>query len=138
MMEITRVDHIALPVADLDRAVEFYTRIMGLHVVKEWRDPPPGVTPHIDLESGQVHLSVFLALREGEDTPRKNLSKIAQFPHVAFQVTAPEDALRRLQEGGYPFDGPVPRGPGRAEVYLWDPDGNQVEFTMPWPATAKP
>ncbi len=135
-MEITAVDHIALPVSDLDRAVEFYTKVMGMRVVKEWRTPPPPTTPHIDLESGAVHLSLFLALRDGEETPRKNLSKVAQFPHVAFQVKDPEGALHRLQESGHPFEGPIPRGPGRAEVYLWDPDGNQVEFTMPWPATA--
>jgi catechol 2,3-dioxygenase-like lactoylglutathione lyase family enzyme len=137
MMEITRVDHIALPVRDLDRAVAFYTRVMGMQVVKEWRDPPSPITPHVDLESGQVHLSVFLALREGEEAPRKNLSKLAQFPHVAFLVKNPDDALRRLQESGYPYDGPIPRGRGRAEVYLWDPDGNQVEFTMPWPTPAE-
>jgi catechol 2,3-dioxygenase-like lactoylglutathione lyase family enzyme len=136
MLDITTVDHIALPVSDLDQAVAFYTEVMGLRIVREMRNPAPPTTPHVDLEAGQVHLSVFLALDPGEDTPRKNLSKVSQFPHVAFQVKDAAGALDRLKASGYPFDGPIPRSSGRAEVYLWDPDGNQLEFTMPWPATA--
>jgi catechol 2,3-dioxygenase-like lactoylglutathione lyase family enzyme len=138
VLEIAALDHVALPVSDLDRAIAFYTQVLGLRVLREARTPPPPTTPHVEFELGAVRLSVFLALGQGEPTPRTRRAGAVQYPHLALQVREPVAALRRLRASGYPFEGPLLWGAGQAQVYLRDPDGNQLEFSLPWPEAAAP
>jgi catechol 2,3-dioxygenase-like lactoylglutathione lyase family enzyme len=137
VLEVTSLDHVALPVSDLDRAVAFYGGVLGLRLINESRTPPPPTTPHIDFAAGQARVLVYQALRTGETTPRKTaVSGVMQFPHVALRVTDPATMLERLRASGHPFDGPIPSGAGDAAVHLWDPDGNQIDLIVPWPEGA--
>jgi catechol 2,3-dioxygenase-like lactoylglutathione lyase family enzyme len=129
---------VALPVSDLDRAVAFYTGVLGLRIVNESRTPPAPTTPHVDFAAGEARVLVYQALGAGEATPRKSLGGIVQFPHVALRVMETASVLERLRANDCPFDGPVPSGPGRAEVHLWDPDGNQIDLIVPWPEAVTP
>jgi len=138
VLEVTGLDHVALPVSDLDRAVAFYTGVLGLPIVNESRTPPAPTTPHVDFAAGQARVVVYQALGAGESTPRKTLGGLMQFPHVALRVMETENVLGRLRANGCPFHGPVPSGPGRAEVRLWDPDGNQIDLIVPWPEQVTP
>jgi catechol 2,3-dioxygenase len=138
VLEVTGLDHVALPVSDLDRAVAFYTGVLGLRIVNEVRTPPAPTTPHVDFAAGEARVLVYQALGAGEATPRKSLGGIVQFPHVALRVMESTSVLERLRAHDCPFDGPVPSGPGRAEVHLWDPDGNQIDLIVPWPEAVTP
>jgi catechol 2,3-dioxygenase-like lactoylglutathione lyase family enzyme len=133
VLEVTGLDHVALPVSDLDRAVEFYVGLLGLRIIAETRTPPPPTTPHVDFAAGHARVLVYQALGAGETTPRKTLSGVMQFPHVALRVSESEGVLERLSASGYPFDGPTPSGDGEAALHLWDPDGNQIDLVVPWP-----
>jgi catechol 2,3-dioxygenase len=138
VLEVTGLDHVALPVSDLDRAVAFYTGVLGLRIVNESRTPPAPTTPHVDFAAGEARVLVYQALGAGEATPRKSLGGVMQFPHVALRVMETARVLERLRAHDCPFDGPVPSGPGHAEVHLWDPDGNQIDLIVPWPEAVTP
>jgi glyoxylase I family protein len=138
VLEVTGLDHVALPVSDLDRAVAFYTEVLGLRIVNEVRTPPAPTTPHVDFAAGAARVLVYQALGVGEATPRKSLGGVMQFPHVALRVMETASVLERLRAHDCSFDGPVPSGPGRAEVHLWDPDGNQIDLIVPWPEAVTP
>ncbi|HEY7065042.1 MAG TPA: VOC family protein [Chloroflexota bacterium] len=136
VLEVTGLDHVALPVSDLERAVAFYRGVLGLPIVNESRTPPPPTTPHVDFAAGDARLLVYQALGRGEAAPRKALGGELQFPHVALRLPAAAPVLARLRANGHPFDGPIPSGAGQAAVHLWDPDGNQVDLIVPWPEPA--
>ncbi len=138
LLEVTGLDHVALPVSDLDRAVAFYNGVLGLRIAGESRTPLPPTTPHVDFAAGQARLSVYLALPVGESSPHKSLAGVVQFPYVALRVPEHGSVLRRLRASGHPFDGPVPSGAGRADVHVWDPDGNQIDLVLSWPQAATP
>jgi glyoxylase I family protein len=136
VLEVTGLDHVALPVSDLERAVAFYRGVLGLPIVNESRTPPPPTTPHVDFAAGEARLLVYQALGSGEAAPRKALGGELQFPHVALRLAGAAPVLARLRASGHPFDGPIPSGAGEAAVHLWDPDGNQIDLIVPWPEPA--
>lgn len=136
VLEVTGLDHVALPVSDLERAVAFYRGVLGLPIVNESRTPPPPTTPHVDFAAGDARLLVYQALSRGEAAPRKALAGELQFPHVALRLAGATPVLARLRASGHPFDGPIPSSAGEAAVHLWDPDGNQIDLIVPWPEAA--
>lgn len=114
-MSITGPDFLALQVRDLERAAEFYERVVGLaraevsppHAVVfdtqpafAVRDPAPGV----DLEAGPLGLGVALWMHDPEASAR----------HAALVAAG----VTILQE---PFEGPF----GTTFVFQ-DPDGYAV------------
>ena len=64
---------------------------------------------------------VHLVQRHDDDTP--NI-------HTAFEVDDFDEALTAMSEAGYEIiKGPLERADGQRAFYLYDPEGNRVEFT---------
>ena len=124
-----RWTHLTITVNDLDRAIEFYTSVCGLSVVRDRREqggstvwlgpvPSPGQQP-----------SFVLVLMPGEVTDRVG--------HLGFQCDRREqvdDIARQAAERGILGDPPKDSG---GVVGYWtiirDPDGHLVEFTCGQP-----
>ena len=119
----TRIGHVHLKVADIERALKFYRDVLGFQLTQRygaqgaflaaggyhhhiglntWQSaggspPPPGAT-------GLYHLAILYPTR----------AELA-------------DALRRLIAAGIPLDGASDHGVSEA-LYLRDPDQNGVEL----------
>jgi len=124
------LDHLALTVADVERSLEFYQRVLGAEVLHEdlWR---AGRLPVAILQVGQSRLTLHPAARPAEPHARVPTPGSAD---LCFRFDRPiEEAQRRLAEQGVALAlGPVPRPaadgrPGRS-VYFRDPDGNLLEL----------
>ena len=64
---------------------------------------------------------VHLVQRHDDDTP--NI-------HTAFEVDDFDEALTAMNEAGYEIiKGPLERADGQKAFYVYDPEGNRVEFT---------
>ncbi len=64
---------------------------------------------------------VHLVQRHDDDTP--NI-------HTAFEVDDFDEALTAMSEAGYEIiKGPLERADGQRAFYVYDPEGNRVEFT---------
>jgi catechol 2,3-dioxygenase-like lactoylglutathione lyase family enzyme len=98
-----RFDHVALPSADIDQSVQWYTKQFGAKVL--YQDETWAF-----LQVGGSKLALV--------TPTQHP------PHVAFSVT-PEQLDEASAAAGIPID---KHRDGSQGIYLKDPNGNAVEL----------
>lgn len=131
---IRGIDHLTLPVADLDAAEQFYVGVLGARVLMR---VTPGMVAALG-RPGDVSRSLHITVQLG-DSPRIDLFQqghgwppaTQDHPHLALAV-APEDLLplqSHLESCGVATEGPRRLGPpGQASVYFYDPFGNHLEL----------
>ncbi|KAA2235694.1 VOC family protein [Salinarimonas soli] len=119
----TRIGHVHLKVADLDRAIGFYCGVLGFELMQRYGSQAAFVS------AGGYHHHIGLNTWEslgGAPPPRGSTGLF----HTAILYptrAALADALRRLIAAGIPLDGASDHGVSEA-LYLRDPDGNGVEL----------
>ena len=133
-----RVDigHVHLKVADLNRAVAFYSGVLGFDVVQRMGDSAAF------LSAGGYHHHIGLNTWDsrGGSPPAGGTTGLY---HVAIRYpdrAALSDALERLQKSGVRLEGASDHGVSEA-LYLRDPDGNGLELywdrpRADWPRAA--
>ncbi|KIF04560.1 glyoxalase [Streptomyces sp. RSD-27] len=123
-MRVTGLDHLVLTVADIERTIDFYERVLGMRAVT-FGDGRRALT------FGPSKINLHQAGREllphaTHPTPGSaDLCLVADTPH--------EQILAHLAVCGVPVEeGPVPRTGARGPItstYLRDPDGNLIEVS---------
>jgi len=122
-LKVNNLDHLVLTVADVNRTLEFYERVVGMRPVVF------GDNRHA-LEFGDQKINLHEA--DSTFTP-KPLTPTAGSADLCFLIdgTAREAALHLQAEGVAIEQGPVERagagGKPLRSVYFRDPDGNLVE-----------
>ena len=123
-MEIERLDHLVLTVADIDRTCAFYTRVLGMEVVK-FGD---GRTA---LKFGRQKINLHAADNIPSLVADKPTPGSADLCFIA--VTPLAEVMAHLENCGVPIvAGPGPRAGAIGtiqSVYLRDPDRNLVEIS---------
>jgi catechol 2,3-dioxygenase len=120
-----RVDigHVHLKVSDIDRALDFYSGVLGFEVMLRQGDEAAFIS------AGGYHHHIGLNTWEskGAGPPPRNTTGLY---HTAIRYPdrkALADALRRVLEAGITVDGASDHGVSEA-IYLRDPDQNGVEL----------
>ncbi|GGO59759.1 catechol 2,3-dioxygenase [Roseovarius pacificus] len=132
----TSIGHVHLKVSDLDRAIGFYSGVLGFEVQQRWGDRAAF------LGAGGYHHHIGLNTWEslgGTPAPKGHTGLY----HTAFLYpdrAQLADALRRVIAAGIPIEGAADHGVSEA-IYLSDPDGNGVELYRDrapedWPRSA--
>jgi catechol 2,3-dioxygenase-like lactoylglutathione lyase family enzyme len=124
---VQTIDHIAIPVRDLQRNQDFYVDVLGLKF-KTTRRNPDGSARQTYVLAGEniigLHLPGVQARPSSSNAPRIGVSvSAARFAEVC----------ERLKAAGHPFRGPVEHGddtPFAQAIYFNDPDGNHLEFCI--------
>ena len=119
----TRIGHVHLKVADLDRAIAFYSGVLGFSVTQRY-----GAGAAF-LAAGNYHHHIGLNTWEsaGGTPPPKGHTGLY---HTAFLYPSRAtlgDALKRVLNAGIKLDGASDHGVSEA-LYLRDPDENGVEL----------
>lgn len=128
-MSVLGLHHITIVSADAQRTVDFYTRVLGMRLVKQTVnfDDPGSYHLYFGNETGRPGTAVTFF--EWPGAPR-GYPGIGGTHHVAFQV-ADRDALlkwkRRLTDLGIAVDGPLDRH-YFTSIYFHDPDGTILEI----------
>ena len=118
-----RIGHVHLKVADLDRAIGFYSGVLGFELTQRY-GPQAAF-----LAAGDYHHHIGLNTWESLGGPQPPANSTGLY-HTAFLYptrAALGDALRRVMDAGIPLDGAADHGVSEA-LYLRDPDGNGVEL----------
>ena len=119
----TRIGHVHLKVADLERALAFYRDVLGFEVTQRIGNSAAF------LSAGGYHHHIGLNTWESQGGQAPAAGTTGLFHLAILYPTRAElgDALRRLVEAGVPLDGASDHGVSEA-LYLRDPDGNGVEL----------
>lgn len=131
----TRIGHVHLKVADLDRALGFYRDTLGFEVTQRYGEEA------VFLSAGGYHHHIGLNTWAGRGVPPAPQRSAGLF-HLAILYPDRRElarALQRLLKAEYPIDGASDHGVSEA-LYLRDPDGNGVELAADrpedeWPRT---
>jgi catechol 2,3-dioxygenase len=119
----TRVGHIHLKVADLDRAIGFYSGVLGFELTQRY-----GAEAAF-LAAGGYHHHIGLNTWEsrGGSAPPPGHTGLYHTAFLYPDRASLADALKRVVAAGIPLDGAADHGVSEA-IYLRDPDGNGVEL----------
>jgi catechol 2,3-dioxygenase len=119
----TRIGHVHLKVADLERAIAFYHGVLGFEVTQRMGNSAAF------LSAGGYHHHIGLNTWESYGGPAPATGTTGLYHLAIVYPTRGElgDALRRLLKAGVALDGAADHGVSEA-LYLRDPDGNGVEL----------
>ena len=119
----TRIGHVHLRVADLDRALGFYCGALGFALTQRLGAGAAFVS------AGGYHHHIGLNTWEsaGGPAPAPGTTGLYHLAILYPTRSALADALRRLEAADIPLDGASDHGVSEA-LYLRDPDGNGVEL----------
>jgi catechol-2,3-dioxygenase len=124
-MRLSRLRHVNLRVADVERSKWFYTEVLGLRIAEQ--DPEHG---GVFTTLGESFHAFDFAQHPHADAVQRPARDQVGLLHVAFQVDS-YDALReayvQLLRNGVPIDHATDHVNQRS-LYFYDPDGNGLEI----------
>ena len=98
---ILKVFHVALQVGNLERSVEFYTRVIGMTVVSFEEVPEENIKVAF-LRLGECELEI--SSKKGLENRRFADAPMSHFPHLAFEVDDLAASMKELARKGVTFD----------------------------------
>lgn len=119
----TRIGHVHLKVADLDRALGFYCGVLGFTLMQRYG------TQAAFVSAGGYHHHIGLNTWESKGGSPPPPGATGLFHTAILYPTRPAlaDALKRVLAAGIALDGASDHGVSEA-LYLRDPDENGVEL----------
>jgi catechol 2,3-dioxygenase-like lactoylglutathione lyase family enzyme len=125
-MKLTLPDYVVLIVDDLDKALGFYTEVLGLRLGHRSGE-------FAQLDTGATRLSFYT-----REAMAKTIGSTLQPPaqdapgfEIGFKVPDVDAAFTELvTEGASPVTSPTTRPWGQRTAYIRDPDGNLIELAQ--------
>jgi len=123
-----RLAHAMLRVADVERSIDFYTRLLGMKVLEQ-RDHKKNQFTQVYLGYGDgfSQMALELVFNWMQEEP---YAKGDAFGHIAIQVTGINRLCNRLAAEGVPMPR-APRGQRHGDniiAFIEDPDGHRIEL----------
>lgn len=119
----TRIGHVHLKVADLERSLAFYRDLLGFEVTMMYGSQAAFIS------AGGYHHHIGLNTWHSRGAGRADQNSVGLY-HTAIVYPTRKDLailFKRLYASGYPLTGASDHGVSEA-IYLDDPDGNGVEL----------
>ena len=116
-IRVLKINHQSMPFRDRGSALAFWRDLVGLKLTPSQEGDGGDGLIWLEAEDGSmVHL-----LQRREDAPPN--------VHTAFEVEDFDAALAAMRDAGYEIiKGPLERKDGQRAFYVYDPEGNRVEF----------
>lgn len=129
----TRIGHVHLKVADLERALGFYCGVLGFELIQRYGSQAAFIS------AGGYHHHIGLNTWEsaGGSAPPRGTTGLFHLAILYPTRAALADALRRLVDANISLDGASDHGVSEA-LYLRDPDENGIELYWDRPADQWP
>jgi catechol 2,3-dioxygenase len=127
------IGHVHLKVSDLERALNFYCRVLGFELTQRYGHEAAFVS------AGGYHHHIGLNTWQSKRGSPPPVGTTGLYHLAILYPTRASlaDALRRLQLAGIPLEGASDHGVSEA-LYLRDPDDNGIELYWDRPREAWP
>jgi len=125
MIQLKRIGHVLLKVADIERSKAFYANVLGFEVVEE--DPEHG---GVFMSLGEHGHTLDLSPVDDLETAQRLSPNRVGVHHIAFQVdseAALKNAYFSLQDQGVEVVRAIDHV-SQKSIYFHDPDGNRLEI----------
>lgn len=119
----TTIGHVHLKVADLERAVAFYTGVLGFALMARYGDS----AAFLSAGGYHHHLGLNTWTSRGGPPPARNTTGLYHVAILYPDRPALATAVARVLAAGVPLQGAADHGVSEA-IYLADPDGNGLEL----------
>ena len=119
----TRIGHVHLKVSDLDRAIAFYSGVLGFEVQQVWH----GQAAFLSAGGYHHHIGLNTWDSRGGPPPPPGTTGLYHSAFLFPDRASLGAAIARVVDAGVPLTGAADHGVSEA-VYLDDPDGNGVEL----------
>ena len=134
------INHSGIVVADLEEAIDFYTRVLGLRLLDRREREGGAISQVLGYEGTHIRVADVAApdgrvielvhyvspVAEGGSSQERSVLGAS---HTAFNVSDMQAAFDRLVEGGAKrLNDPAEVAPGKKVCYLQDPFGNWLEL----------
>jgi len=139
-MKITGVNHYNFTVQDLDKSIEFYTKILGLELLDSSTREPKFAQKAIGLSGISIRVAYFkgngfrievIEYKNPEKTFLRSGDEIT-YGHLCLNVLGLLEFYENYKDKINFVNEPlrIPGGPNnnRYMVYFFDPDGNKIEL----------
>lgn len=122
-----RLLHTMLRVGDLQRSIDFYTRVLGMRLLRQ-KEYPDGKFTLAFVGYGDERDNTVIELTYNWDTDHYDIGK--GFGHLAIEVDDVYKAVEDLRErGGKVIREAGPMNAGTTIIaFIEDPDGYQIEL----------
>lgn len=127
MIEIEKVDHYGLRIAELDRSMKFY-QILGFEF--HFEAPNDAVV----IVKNEHDVEINFVINSNNNNDEKNIlmdvpDKYPGYTHIALRVSSIKNTIDTLKQNNITItQGPVDFGDGHLSVFIRDPDRNVVEL----------
>ena len=124
----TKIGHIHLKVAEIERSLKFYRDLLGFEVTQHYGSSA------VFLSAGGYHHHIGLNTWHSKNASPAPVNAPGLY-HTAILYPTRKDlaeVLMRLVQAKYPLTGASDHGVSQA-IYLNDPDGNGVELYWDYP-----
>lgn len=125
-----RLLHAMLRVTDMEKSVDFYTRLLGMQVLEIREHKKNQFTQtYLGYGAGWAGMALELVFNWSDDEPYE---RGTAFGHIAIAVTEITALCDRLAAEGVPLPRP-PRSQRHGEnivAFVEDPDGNRIELVQ--------
>ena len=145
-MSSMRMDHVSLTVRDVDRSVEFYSKALGLKLLRVSVLHP---TPETEFKNAYMYSDSFLlelitaessaTQQQGPETWQKSLRGSIGITHLGMRVRDLDAAIKRLRVAGVPMIGePFQVAKGASKIlYVADKVPEKIRYARkpgkkPW------
>jgi glyoxylase I family protein len=126
MLKLNRVHHIAIICSDYERSKHFYSKILGLKIVREvYREQRNSYK--LDLEVGDEYQVELFSFPDPAERPSR--PEAAGLRHLAFEVDNVDEAIGYTKDAGITVEPiRVDEFTGKRFTFFADPDGLPIEF----------
>lgn len=125
-MQLRVADYVILIVEDVDRAVDFYTRVLGLHLGHRSGE-------YAQLDTGVTRIGFYTRAAMSEALGFEIVAPPAEAAgfELGFKVDDADAAYAEALAGGAAaVTPPTTRAWGQRTAYVRDPDGHLIEFAQ--------
>lgn len=115
---IKRIKFIGIPVADQDRALQFYTEKLGFRILTDQQFSERQRWIELSIPGAETGITLF--------TPEGHEDRVGTFVNTSWEVDDIDKTYAELQAKGVEFSGPPQKQHWGSFLMMKDSEGNQI------------